>query len=57
MAYNARPWLRRVALASVAGMSDREVKERGFHIMLGAMRSAYDARHPIPAPPQEKPDE
>ncbi|MBX7496781.1 hypothetical protein K3172_13020 [Qipengyuania sp. 6B39] len=46
MSYNAKPWLRRVALASVAGMSDQEVSERGFGIMLDAMRSAYCARHP-----------
>lgn len=49
MAYNARPWLRKVALASVSGMSDKEVEERGYQIMLDAMRSAYNARHPQPA--------
>ena len=46
MSYDARPWLKKVALASVKGMSDREVEERGFNIMLTAMRSAYCARHP-----------
>lgn len=46
MAYNARPWLRRIAMASVAGMSESEISERGYQIMLDAMRAAYDARHP-----------
>ncbi|MDP3550642.1 MAG: hypothetical protein Q8R81_09615 [Novosphingobium sp.] len=46
MAYNAKPWLRRVAAASVSGMSDRIVEERGFQIMLDSMRAAYIARHP-----------
>lgn len=46
MAYNAKPWLRRVASASVQGMSDKAIQERGFQIMLDAMRAAYIARHP-----------
>ena len=46
MSYNARPWLRKVAMASVSGMSDTQVSERGFEIMLDAMRAAYCARHP-----------
>ncbi len=51
MAYDAKPWLRRVGLAAVAGMSDREVEQRGFQIMLDAMRAAYHARHPDARPP------
>ena len=46
MAYNAKPWLRKVASASVQGMSDKAIQERGFQIMLDAMRAAYIARHP-----------
>lgn len=48
MAYNAKPWLRLVGLASVSGMSDAEVEQRGFQIMLDAMRAAYTARHGTP---------
>ncbi|MBB3991320.1 hypothetical protein [Croceicoccus naphthovorans] len=44
--YNARRWLRKVGKASVRGMSDAEIAERGLEIMLSAMRSAYAARHP-----------
>jgi len=46
MAYDAKPWLRKVAQAAVAGMSDKEVEQRGLQIMLDAMRAAYNARHP-----------
>lgn len=48
MSYNAKPWLRRVGIAALAGMSDDEVRERGFEIALAAMRAAYAARHPRP---------
>jgi hypothetical protein len=48
MAYDAKPWLRRVAAASVAGMSDKDIEQRGFQIMLDAMRAAYNARHGNP---------
>lgn len=50
MAYNAKPWLRRAALASVSGMSDAEVEQRGLQIRLDAMRAAYTARHGTPTP-------
>ena len=46
MAYDAKPWLRRVATAAVAGMSKQEIIDRGFDVMLAAMRAAYQARHP-----------
>jgi len=46
MAYNAKPWLSRVGLVVVSGMSDAEVAQRGMLIMLDAMRAAYYARHP-----------
>lgn len=43
---SAKAWLKRVALAAVSGMSDEEVEQRGFQIMLDSMRSAYEARYP-----------
>lgn len=46
MAYDAKPWLRKVAQASVLGMPDKDIQQRGFQIMLDAMRAAYIARHP-----------
>lgn len=46
MAYDAKPWLRRVAIASVAGMAHKDIEQRGFQIMLDSMRAAFIARHP-----------
>ncbi|MEO5586079.1 MAG: hypothetical protein ABIQ81_00130 [Novosphingobium sp.] len=49
---HAKPWLRRVALAAVSGMSDSDVEQCGFQIMLDAMRAAYAARYPTPERPK-----
>lgn len=46
MAYNAKPWLKRVGMAALSGMSDREAEQHGFQVALDAMRAAYYARHP-----------
>lgn len=50
MSYNAKPWLRSVGAASLRGMSDKDVQERGFQVAFEAMRAAYYARHPEARP-------
>ncbi|MBA3053639.1 MAG: hypothetical protein FP826_01580 [Sphingomonadales bacterium] len=44
MSGNARPWLHRVGKAALSGLTDDEVRERGFAVALSAMRAAYHAR-------------